>query len=1012
MTIKHDDQGFLIGHRVENDNVIDLLEAIRKEIKSLREDVGGGALVALPERGTTDKSKEKPSKDTVASPVSSSGPGLSAVVSPRSSESTAQSQTVRDLQARSSDKNTALDARPEKVEVSSTTNNFYSGDTSTSVTSDSSSRSTVSIPAGGSVAPALVALPVTKNVKAATPKSESSNARDSKGRFLPGLSEGRSGKGFSGNDDDDSVSDQILVSAIGDMGEKITGAVGELAFSEESDPSVKAFNEVAKPLQRGLGKIFGGGEDKSGDRWYKRFWRHMREDKKLDKKRHKEQVDILEDIEKKSSGKDGSNGLFLRLFIPMLGFFAAILKALLPLKLLGALKYLPGMPGGKKSPKGGGKTAKGPRVGGASAGALKGAAKKIPVVGALLTLVSTLSSVNSSEKDSSKTRREKDVSTTAAIGGGVGAMAGAYAGGTAGGTAGATIGTMIFPGLGTAVGGVLGSLIGAVGGAFLGESAGDIIGSYMGEIVNDIRNSDIAQSISSTWNKTNDFISHLSGQASQAFSEKWDSVSESFSTAWAATTEALGSAWDATTAKFSAAADFVTESWGSAIKSMQQAWSKVTKLAGEWWSSVSEAADKANDWIKDTTGVDIKGAASSVSNSITDTYNSTKNAVSSAVESAGGWVARQAKKAADATGVTGVVSAVRKSASYAENKDALRVAMAEAGITDPNEMASFMGQMDHESGGFTSLDESFNYKSADRIMAVSKTARNKGPEAVNQAMQQGPEAVAELMYGGRMGNVNEGDGYAFRGRGFTQLTGRDNYTQAGEALGLDLANNPDLASDPAVAAKIATWYWQSRSGLSEAGKAGDVEATTRKINGGLNGLEDRKAKTAMYKKEALSGSLSAPAQKSPAIKPDDTQSSEQAILAQKLSRSPGAVESIGPEKTSVVAGGGPASVTEVARSQVSVSRNEKASVANASAPWMPSPVASVVASSYSPVASNPALTSSPRPPSVSDSPEVRAPMATPDNKSSSGNAAGNNQVSRDLSDRRIAHVVTGAHSQL
>ena len=186
MTIKHDDQGFLIGHRVENDNVIDLLEAIRKEIKSLREDVSGGALVALPERGTTDKSKEKPSKDTVASPVSSSGPGLSAAVSPRSSESTAQSQTVRGLQARSSDKNTALDARPEKVEVSSTTNNFYSGDASTSVTSDSSSRSTVSIPAGGSAAPALVALPATKNVKQRRLNPKAAGQETQKEGFYPG----------------------------------------------------------------------------------------------------------------------------------------------------------------------------------------------------------------------------------------------------------------------------------------------------------------------------------------------------------------------------------------------------------------------------------------------------------------------------------------------------------------------------------------------------------------------------------------------------------------------------------------------------------------------------------------------------------------------------------------------------------------------------------------------------------------------------------------------------------
>ena len=74
-----------------------------------------------------------------------------------------------------------------------------------------------------------------------------------------------------------------------------------------------------------------------------------------------------------------------------------------------------------------------------------------------------------------------------------------------------------------------------------------------------------------------------------------------------------------------------------------------------------------------------------------------------------------------------------------------------------------------------------------------------------------------------------------------------------QALGLDLPNQPDLAADPAIAARIATWYWQSRPGLAEAGRAGDVKAATRRINGGDNGLSDRKEKFARYLREVQAG---------------------------------------------------------------------------------------------------------------------------------------------------------------
>lgn len=192
------------------------------------------------------------------------------------------------------------------------------------------------------------------------------------------------------------------------------------------------------------------------------------------------------------------------------------------------------------------------------------------------------------------------------------------------------------------------------------------------------------------------------------------------------------------------------------------------------------------------------------------------------------------------------------------NKDAMVAQMAESGITDPKEQAMFMAQLDHESGGFSKNEESFKYKSADRLMQVSASARKKGLPAVEQAMAQGPEAVAELMYGGRMGNKSPGDAYNFRGRGAIQLTGRANYARAGKALGLDLENHPELAAAPENSAKVAAWYWKDAK-LGAAARRGDVRAVTKGINGGANGLDDRTEKYGKYLSAASAGAFGASA---------------------------------------------------------------------------------------------------------------------------------------------------------
>ena len=103
------------------------------------------------------------------------------------------------------------------------------------------------------------------------------------------------------------------------------------------------------------------------------------------------------------------------------------------------------------------------------------------------------------------------------------------------------------------------------------------------------------------------------------------------------------------------------------------------------------------------------------------------------------------------------------------------------------------------------------------------------------------EYASGAAYEGRkdLGNTQRGDGVRYKGRGIFQLTGRANYRTIGAKIGMDLENNPELAESPEVSVLTALEYWKSRN-LNPLADADNVEAITRKINGGLNGFEDRK----------------------------------------------------------------------------------------------------------------------------------------------------------------------------
>jgi putative chitinase len=167
---------------------------------------------------------------------------------------------------------------------------------------------------------------------------------------------------------------------------------------------------------------------------------------------------------------------------------------------------------------------------------------------------------------------------------------------------------------------------------------------------------------------------------------------------------------------------------------------------------------------------------------------------------------------------------------------ALNPASEWASITTPERQAAFLAQCAHESMGFSRLTENLNYSAHGLLKTFS---RYFTPEEAEDYAHQ-PERIANRVYAGRYGNGDEdsGDGWRYRGRGIIQLTFLDNYLAAGEKLDLDLVNNPDQAAEPWAAAYTAAWYWNSR-GLNRYADAGDFITITRRINGGLNGLEDR-----------------------------------------------------------------------------------------------------------------------------------------------------------------------------
>ena len=171
--------------------------------------------------------------------------------------------------------------------------------------------------------------------------------------------------------------------------------------------------------------------------------------------------------------------------------------------------------------------------------------------------------------------------------------------------------------------------------------------------------------------------------------------------------------------------------------------------------------------------------------------------------------------------------------------DPLSAAMNRFDISTGSRAAAFIAQAGHESGGFAHMIENLNYGAQGLRTTFGKYFTTV--DLANAYARQ-PQKIANRVYANRMGNGNEasGDGWKYRGRGFIQLTGKDNYARFATAMGISLDKVIAYLETTEGAAMSAGWFWDSKS-LNTLADQGNFKAITIRINGGTNGWEDRLA---------------------------------------------------------------------------------------------------------------------------------------------------------------------------
>lgn len=166
-------------------------------------------------------------------------------------------------------------------------------------------------------------------------------------------------------------------------------------------------------------------------------------------------------------------------------------------------------------------------------------------------------------------------------------------------------------------------------------------------------------------------------------------------------------------------------------------------------------------------------------------------------------------------------------------------------ITTPNRIAGFMAQCAHESGDFRVLEENLNY-STDNLNRVFGRYFGAPPKRNAAEYARKPEKIANYVYmdefrspSSRLGNTQPGDGWKFRGGGIKQLTGRSNFTRFGQSIGMTADQAADYVRTKKGAFESACWFWRTNN-LERFADNDDIDGMSRAVNGGDNGIDDRR----------------------------------------------------------------------------------------------------------------------------------------------------------------------------
>lgn len=409
--------------------------------------------------------------------------------------------------------------------------------------------------------------------QAVTMKSALPTGRDNKGRF------------HKKQNTESSEQDSALAN-IGSRLSSIADIASEKA--DEVDPAVKAFKEISQPIARGWGALTGGNDAKKQTRLLQRIFASLTGARLEQTAFNKSAKKSLKSIDDKTDQKGGSGllGLLGLLFTGLMSLLGGIpvigpLLTSLGVAIAGLIAKIVKLTGlatlFKKPPviptTAGGAAAKG--------GFLKGAGrmlKKVPLLGTLLSVGLGMFGSSQIEGDQSMSREEKNKAQGKNWGGVTGGLAGAYAGGTAGAMTGALIGSVV-PVVGTAFGGVVGGIVGAVAGAFGGESIGALIGGIVGKNFTDISNS-----IKNKWNEATAVVVGTFNWIGGIAQNVWGNISAAASQVWSG----ISAGWAVIAGEITAVWSSIQVGWNEGvIKPAAEIWAK---LKTDWETYVSGPA--------------------------------------------------------------------------------------------------------------------------------------------------------------------------------------------------------------------------------------------------------------------------------------------------------------------------------------------------------------------------------------------------------------------------------------